>query len=320
MVKKIFYSIFFSLCWSIVFTAEVNQAVTYFLNKGRLGDKIIYYVTAKWISYKFNIPLLIKPFQYSSMLRFGIEEKKYSKRIARQFKKVIPISREQDIIKYKKANVLFEGKGEYFRTHGCAGLEQTIEYMLKDQSFATELRNMLQPVVPLPQITLPEDKVTVAVHIRKGGGFDLPLNSIQYYHSRLSKFADERWPLKFPPEQYYVDQIKRISTLLGDAPLFMYIFTDDRSPVELINRIKREVGKDNITFACRSSGNMHNRHVIEDFYNMSRFDCLIRSGSHFAIAAQLLGSHKIIIYPKHWRWMNKKLIIDEVTIIDNRTP
>ncbi len=318
IVKNIFYSIIFSLCWPIVVTAQVNQAVTYFLNRGRLGDKIIYYTTAKWISHKFNIPLFIKPFQYSSMLRFGVEEKKYSKGIARQFKKVIPVCREQDVIRYKKANVLFESKGVYFRTPRCAGLEQTIGYMLQDQYFAAELRNMLQPVVPLPQITLPEDKVAVAVHIRKGGeGFDLPLNSIQYY-TKLSKFADERWPLKFPPEQYYVDQIKRISTLLDDAPLFMYIFTDDRNPGKLINRIKREVGKDNITFACRSSGNMHNRYVIEDFYNMSCFDCLIRSGSHFAVAAQLLGNHKIIIYPKHWKWIGRKLIIDEISIVDNR--
>ncbi len=35
-------------------------------------------------------------------------------------------------------------------------------------------------------------------------------------------------------------------------------------------------------------------------------------------AAQLLGNHKVIIYPKHWKWVGKKLIIDEVTIIDNR--
>jgi len=51
---------------------------------------------------------------------------------------------------------------------------------------------------------------------------------------------------------------------------------------------------------------MYNLNVVEDFYNMSCFDCLIRPASHFFLAAQLLGNHKIIIYPKHWKWVGKK--------------
>ncbi len=317
-MKKIFYSAFSSLYWSIVIIAQPNQAVTNYVNTGRFGDRIISYTTAKWISQRFNIPLFFKPFKYSSMLRFGREEKKYSKEIAKQFKEVI-VGNEQDIIKHeKKNNIIFESKRRWFFISSSPSIESTIEYMLQGQPFAAELRNMLEPVVPLPQITLPEDKITVAVHIRKGGGFDRPLNSIQYYHSRLSKFADKIWPLKFPPEQYYVNQIKRISTLFDDAPLFMHIFTDARNPPSLVERIKGAVGKSNINFSCRHSGNTHNTHVIEDFYNMSRFDCLIRSGSHFSIAAQLLGNHKVIIYPKHFKWEGRRLIIDEVSIIDNR--
>ncbi len=255
------------------------------------------------------------------MLRLSKEEQEYSKEVAKQFEKVISVSSEQDILKYKKDNVLFESKGVFFRIKKYPKFKQTIEYMLQDQYFVTELRNMLEPVVPLPQITLPPDKLTVAVHIRKGGGFDRPLNSTQYYHSNIvgNKFyADRRWPSKFPPEQYYVDQIKKVSDLFGDAPLFVYIFTDDRNPSILVNRMQKAVNKNNITFSCRNRGNVHNAHVVEDFYNMSRFDCLIRSGSHFGLAAQLLGNHKVIIYPKHWKWEGRKLIIDEVSIVDNR--
>jgi len=290
---------------------------------GRFGDQIVAYTTAKWISFKFNIPLLLKPFQYSSILRLGREEKKYSEEIIKEFEGVVPIESEQDIIEHNQENVIFENRGIRFRIGGCPGLEQTIEYMLQDQFFVAELKNMLQSVVSLPIIDLPRDKVTVAVHIRKGGGFDKPLSSIQYYRRNMvSKkfdfYADERWPLKFPPEQYYVNQIKRISELFNDAPLFVYIFTDDRNPLKLVKRIKRAVKKSNITFSCRNRGNMYNAHVVEDFYNMARFDCLIRSGSHFALAAQLLGNHEVIIRPKHWQWVGKKLVIDEVAIIDHR--
>ncbi len=321
IARKIFCSIIFSLCWPIVVTAQVDQAVTYFWGGGRFGDKIISYTVAKFISYKFNIPLLLKPFKYSLMLRLGREEKKYSREIVKQFKGgVIPFKKEEDIIAHAKDNVIFENRG--FRIDGCSSLIQTIECILQDQYFMTELKHMLQPVVPIPQITLPSGKVTVAVHIRKGGGFDQALNSIQYYDSNIVSnrfYADQRWPLKFPPEQYYVDQIKKISILFDDVPLFVYIFTDDRNPSKLLNRIKKAVNKNNITFSCRNRGNAYNAHVVEDFYNMARFDCFIRSGSNFGLAAQLLGNHEVIIYPKHLKWVGKKLIVDEVTIVDNRT-
>ncbi len=318
IVKNIFYSIIFSLCWSIVVTAQANQAVTYFGRYGRFGDGVLYYTVIKFISYKYNMPLFLKPFKYSSMLRLGREEKKYSREIEEQFKGgIIPFSKEEDIIVHAKDNVIFANRN--FRIDGCSNLIQTIEHMLQDQCFMSELKSMLKPVVPLPKIALPQDKITVAVHIRKGGGFDPPLGSIQYYNMANKKlYADKRWPSKFPPEQYYVDQIKKMLMLFDDEPLFLYIFTDDRNPSRLVARIKKAVNKNNITFSCRSRGNAHNAHVVEDFYNMSRFDCLIRSNSHFGIAAQLLGNHKIIIYPKHFKWVGRKLIVDEVTIVDNR--
>jgi len=376
--KSLLYSVFFSLCWSIFVAAQTSQAVTCILDGGRFGDKIVCYTTAKWISCKFNIPLLLKPFKYSSMLRLGSKEKKYSKEIVEQFEGAIPIGSEQDVIAYEKKNVVFENNGMYFRIGGCPELEQTIEYMLRDQFFVAELKNMLQPVVFLPIIDLPRDKITVAVHIRKGGGFDKLLCSTQYYRTNMISrkfcvdvrlpfkflpeqyyvnqkkrilklfndmplfvyiknmilrqfvdikkmilrqfyfYADVRWPSKFPPEQYYVNQIKGISKLFNNVPLFVYIFTDDRSPSRLVDRIKKAVNKNNITFSCRNRGNTHDAHVVEDFYNMARFDCLIRSGSNFGLAAQLLGNHKVVIYPKHWQWAGKKLVIDEVSIVDHR--
>ncbi|MGB8367544.1 MAG: hypothetical protein WCD44_04255, partial [Candidatus Babeliales bacterium] len=205
--------------------------------------------------------------------------------------------------------------------NGSCGIEEIVSYMQEDEFFMKELKYMLQPVVKIPEIKLPSDTITVAVHIRKGGGYDQALSSLQYYkRDMISKrfYADKRWPRKFPPEQYYADQIIKISELLSDQPLFIYIFTDDRNPTGLVNRIKKAVNKSNITYSCRSRGNTYKTHVVEDLYNMARFDCLIRSGSSFAVAAQLLGNHKIVIYPKSLQWEGRKLIANEVTILDNR--
>ena len=318
MIKKFFYSLFLSLSCSVTVIAHVNQAVTNRLCPGRFGDKIVYYTIAKWLSHRFNIPLLLKSFEYSSMLRLGKNEKKYSNEMLKKFEGgLLKIRSEQDIIMHAKDNIIFESD-KYFYINGSFRKEQLMAYMLQDQSFMKELKHMLQPVVPLSQIKLPKDKITIAVHIRKGGGVDKPLYSIQYYQNKKESYADKTWALKFPPEQYYVDQIKKTSSLFADKPLFIYIFTDDRNPSKLVDRIKKAVNKNNITFSCRDKGNVHNVHVVEDFYNMACFDCLIRSSSSFALAAQLLGNHKVIMYPKHFKWVGKKLIIDEVIIIDKR--
>jgi hypothetical protein len=317
-MQKNLLSILLFLHFPIIISTPIKQAVTYFWGGGRFGDKIVSYTTAKWVSHKYNIPLFLKEFKYSEMLRLGKEEKKFSKKIVKQFKKgVIPVRSEEDIVARKKDNVMFEIRGTRFIINGVSLVEQVVEYVSKNQDFMKQLKHRLQPVVALPQIELPENIITVAVHIRTGGGFDPALFSDQYY-SRKELYADKKWPLRFPPEQYYVDQIKKISSLLEDQSLYIYIFTDDRSPENLVKRINEKVNKNNITFSYRKSGNAHDAHVIEDFYNMARFDCLIRAGSHFAIASQLLGNHKIIIYPKGFKWEGKKLIIDKVAVVDNR--
>lgn len=301
--------------------ADPLQAITYFWGGGRFGDKIISYTTAKWISYKYDIPLLLKPFEYSAMLRLGKEEKKFSKEILEQYgNTVIPINSGEDIAEQTE-DAIFESRGGYFDINGSTFIEEVVASLLEDKPFMKELKYMLQPVVAPPEIKLPSDKITVAVHIRKGGGYDQALSSMQYYKRSIASkrfYADKRWPQKFPPEQYYADQIKNISCLFDDKPLFVFIFTDDRNPAGLVNRIRNEVNKSNITYDCRKRGNFHRAHVVEDFYNIARFDCLIRSSSSFAIAAQLLGNHKLVIYPKYLQWEGSKLLVDEVAIVDNR--
>ena len=55
-------------------------------------------------------------------------------------------------------------------------------------------------------------------------------------------------------------------------------------------------------------------HVIEDYYALAQFDCLIRGTSHFPWAAQLLGEHTIIFCPVGGYWNHDKIIIDKVVI------
>src|ERR1700679_569999 len=45
-----------------------SSAITWKPNNGRFGDQLASYIRAKWLSYKFNIPLLSISFNYSDQL------------------------------------------------------------------------------------------------------------------------------------------------------------------------------------------------------------------------------------------------------------
>jgi hypothetical protein len=155
----------------------------------------------------------------------------------------------------------------------------------------------------------------VAVHVRKGGGFDKPLASPSIY-KKEPPYSDQIWPTKFPPDQYYLDQIKVIRKLIPhNLSIIIYLFTDDPNPAELAHRYATYLNDVSISFTYRTQENSHDTNVVEDFYHIAQCDYLIRSSSLFAKAAQLLGNHKIIMYPILGSWQDGKVIIDPAGII-----
>jgi hypothetical protein len=53
--------------------------------------------------------------------------------------------------------------------------------------------------------------------------------------------------------------------------------------------------------------------ILEDFFALTQFDCLIRPDSHFSIAASKIADYKVIISPAHSIITKKrKVIIDQV--------
>jgi hypothetical protein len=225
------------------------------------------------------------------------------------------------------------------------------EAVFQFPDFGNELKRMIQPLVPLQPLLLPHDRITVAVHIRKGGGYDPGLKAEQYYEHkddtvmyesfyvyknpvaelrRIISYvptydkvsaaergsADTVWIDKFPPEQYYAEQICKLSELCNDAPLYVYIFTDDNDVKQLVERIKGSVHKSNIDFAYNLETVHYDTDPLRDCLAMARFDCLIRSGSLLAYLGQVMGNHKVILYPLHMKWLTRnRLIADKVGII-----
>ncbi|MCX5925451.1 MAG: hypothetical protein NT124_04145 [Candidatus Dependentiae bacterium] len=97
--------------------------------------------------------------------------------------------------------------------------------------------------------------------------------------------------------------------------LYVYLFTASSQSLHLKQKYMDALAdRKNIVFDSRESGNDHMNSILDDLYSMADFDCLIRPQSGFSKTAQLLGDHKLIIYPTEARWDDnlKEVIVDNV--------
>jgi len=322
------------LAFSYIYTEQ--PAITYHVaGIERFGDLTLKYCKAKWLALENNLELLFVPYIYSNQLAMHQLETHYNPQKAKAFETRKDAKHENDID--NKQSTLFNASlfaylpsvSNNSLSHssrpGDTNINDICEETLTNHQFGRELKKMLQPIVKLPHLNLPDNMITVAIHVRKGGGYDKPIFSKQLYKRtknmpaqpshRNFRFIDTIHPFKFPPNQFYIDQLKLLSSLLDDAPMYVFIFTDDQSPRQLIEIFKKECNKPNITFDCREYGNFHNKNIVEDLWAMAQFDCLIRGWSHFPGIAQIIGDHKIIIYPLTCFWSDDTLIMDEIFII-----
>lgn len=115
--------------------------------------------------------------------------------------------------------------------------------------------------------------------------------------------------------RFYIDQLIFLYENLGKKPLYVFLFTDDRAPEMLVAEIKKWVGDRDIVFDWRKSGNSHDSNVLEDFVNMQRFDCMIRSQSNLSYMAARLGALQVEIEPYGAIWSGPWLVITHARII-----
>ncbi len=271
---------------------------------GRTGDKLIQVAKALWVSHLFNQPFVSSPFKYSDKLMLHLVDDEFAKSAVASLAKVKVMNEKTLDL---RRNVLYQVGYKFKATFWEKVLEVTTwKGLFDNEEFLKKLRTYVAPSFFIKPIAIPKDHISVAVHVRKGGGIDHPL-----YSDKIRRtFADHLWPVKFPPESYYIKQIQQISVLLQDQPLYVHIFTDDRNPRQIVERFKKAVTKNNITYGCRENANFHDSNVLEDLFNMTRFDCLIRGGSNYGQVVHLLGDYKIAIYAKDARWHGNQMHVD----------
>lgn len=247
------------------------DAVTYPKDGGRFGDRLIDYIHAKWISFRDGVPLLYHPFPCSEFLVLSQEEIHFGE--AARFLNpsqvfVCPYFPES---KYELRSDKF--KDVYF----------SVDF--ENQYFLWTLREMIAPLKALNYTFPPKDQLSIAIHVREGGGYD---------PSNLSTYA----PHKSPPFCFYSICLNRVLEILGERPIFCFIFTDAKDPAPIALQLKNEIPAGYpISFHYRESNNSHKNNVLEDFFSFQNFDILIRPDSNFSIVPSLLYPFAIVCSP-----------------------
>lgn len=367
IIKYTRYFIFlFSLSTLSLVTAEETKpqpkkAGAHAITNGRekwrrLGDHITTYCKMKYYSYTYQLPVLYTTFEYSEQFQLHYEETILNDELQKKFKKIVLINTEKDL-----TDNLSSEDPILFVTIFLSPTPSLFSFSRQpdNQAFEQEIKAMLTPIKPILPLPKPANVTTVAVHVRKGGGYDQPLGSAQEYTVqeplvkekevylyknnpynccidmwpmgyepgpgyitrttefiyKKTNFSDYIWPIKFPADQYYIDQIKRLSEMLPGQDLLVYLFTDDKNPEEIVKRYKQALKKENIIFSYRKFGNNHDQNVLEDLFLLAQCDCIISASSSFASIAQLLGNHAVIMFPTHAITMPDKIIIDKVGVL-----
>lgn len=200
--------------------AHKNYAITYKLeNWRRLGDHITTYCKAKYFSYIYRIPLFYRPFPYSDQFEVHQKEQMLTPEIEKKFSKVIPINTIKEFEgHYKNSNepILFE----------CHFLTETpwlYTFSRQHLPFEQEIKKLFTPLTPIEPLPKPPSVITVALHVRKGGGFDRPLASQQEYtldkeHTKgfyllknnIPGSCTDIWPINWPASIKFVEEIKKL--------------------------------------------------------------------------------------------------------------
>jgi hypothetical protein len=175
----------------------------------------------------------------------------------------------------------------------------------EDEDFRSYLQKLVKPRKPIELLKVPQDCITVALHVRTGAGFD-------------TKDNIQKMPTKFPPQNFYINGLRQVAEYYKDQPLYVYIFTDFPEPSEIAKNFLDQLNLLNInnqlTINYRQSKNNYKTNVLEDFFSMMQFDCMIRPDSSYSRASAAISGPVVEIVPAGWGQFRTdddgKLIVD----------
>ena len=297
-----------------------SSAISYELSLGRFADQAISYCHARYISYiNPEISFLYRPFVHSDELALHAMHTWYID-AKNSYKKIVHFPERGDFLDIEKLvddrneNILY--MCHYFPETALD--RETFSFAhfnvdWDDVGFVELLRNEIKPLVPIAAIEIPEGHICVAVHVRWGSG---PDTNFFQTRSPLKIFVDKKYPLRFPPEKFYIDHIDLLAHYLAPKPLYVHVFTDHPQPAELVGRFRAGLTSQNVIINFRDQDGYSTDHDLEDFFGLTQFEYMIRPESHFSLLASKIGKTRFVIYPTDFEWWGQELLITEVASIE----
>ena len=206
-------------------SSNKSNAVSYDLSRGRFGDNLIAYFHGKWIAYKYKLPFIYAPFPFSDC--FAMDDRDTNINLCNFSRQIIMANENVDVRKIADftndaALVIIPYSPECPLDYAnlTPGWLPFIKVDWDDPIFRKELVQCMKPKKSLKALKVQNRKkaITLGVHVRRGGGWD---------HYESARWA---WPLKFPPDSYYIEQIKKVAEIFKDSKILIYLFTDDLNP------------------------------------------------------------------------------------------
>ncbi len=304
-----------------------GPVISYSFSGGRFGDNLLAFAHALWFSHSLKMPLVYKPFPYSDQLKLHqsplfLKDSLLNHLTAYrlqapadylEFFRLLQASKSPltaHILDKVLIEVPFYPESAYL-FEKTSSRAQFTKVNWDDPQFLQLLRELIAPVTPLvnsclPNLTLPANCKTVALHFRSGLNFDK--------QDKLQR----KFPLKSPPESFYVEALHylyKTVDLAAKQSLYVYIFTDHPNPQEVCKKFSQQFSKEAILFDCNRGESRQDLNVLEDFFALGNFDCLIRPDSHYSILASLLFPYEIAISPTHFqKQANGAVIVDHFLI------
>ena len=278
------------LCCAVQLNA-VQEFVTYTFSGGRFGDNLLSYLHAKWFSFSHQIPLLYQPFRYSTNLKLHDEELHYAA-YSFSFRYRTPVWRWPMNLSSLPTVIYVSPYFPYDPREDCS-----IEDVDKptpwpsfpvdwdNQEFRAIVRDLITPKAPLKLTIPPKGYISVAIHIREGGGYD----SDQMKQSVV---------MKLPLIDFYIQGIQAILELFPRKTLYCYLFTDARCPESLAEKIQSAFPDEPaLIIDYRHSTNGPEQNVLEDFFSLFQFDVLIHPLSNYSLIPALIHDYAVTFRP-----------------------
>lgn len=262
-----------------------------------LGDSLLNYVQARYLSAASNVPLLYRAL-FDECIQLSYQAQSYDAKKS-QYEQTITISDDASLLRFF----------DIIRTPESPRTLFTVA-SIKDHHLLSEIQTMSSDVffnIPWKNHAV-EDHLCQSMHVSAtvGSLYDDAAHIVGIFRGKQD--ADV---LKEPPLQYYRAQIQRVIDWNNNKPLFFVLFDEQDSSKSFMQSIR--------SFIDPSYELMHislsTCSPAEKISNMLQSDIFIGTQSSLACAIALIGQFDAIFMPVHYQNTDANRWIDCVQII-----